>query len=484
MSGADGDAGNVGPDRLRKKKARVEAEPPRRSRERQVTAILDAIQPRRHRDIRWMRRAQRQLERIRPERGTLHAENVRGMKLYFPRIGVASSDRVQREYGVDAPSSGDDDSSLEGGEIDKVQCYILSDEAARKLINSHEEICAPIFVASPEFLPFEDERDSRRPIVKLFDWFTDPGGEFEWVDSSEKDKKETLIELSAVKQRFLENSGPERVVMYPCNLPDMAHPFQTNGAPKFVQTPNSNLLVDIMRWHLDVTVGQICFSSCEEPRVYAHSACEEHFITDKALASLQADWRAWQGTVMLAESGAITLPHDDRWGYGTWIRCLEGEMGLAWQSHPTEEERAATREHEPAGTWLLKVLRNGDAVYMSPGTLHLVFRRSDRGQTLALAGHVLRRCDVERWFILLGEEVDRYLTDEEDNVSRGDTVRCLVEGARRSLEMAGRSKDKSVDKYGGANVVKRVDALMMELERKAKELDDKYELMIRAKREE
>nr|POE93380.1 hypothetical protein CFP56_19392 [Quercus suber] len=503
-------------------------------------------------DLAWMRKAQRQLAVAAPASKSIHARHIAGMQRLFNVIALPYPADIQYRYNnSNAFSSGEDDSPAESEDVGAC-CYNLNAREARHLLNSNEEIAAPVFVADVASPLFDSEIDSRRTIEKVFDWFTDPTQEFECVDSSKLKSGSNLVRLSEVRQRFLGERDATRAVEYPWNLPDMAHPFQNNGAPAFVQTVNTNLLVDILRWELDVAPEQVCDSSCKN-RTYAYIACGstdlstpgspqthggdekelsdtilvkpkrpkklancekpkqqaipekqgkaqkqnkgrpreqealkrqyqtkeskkvDHFITDKALSSLQIDWRSWQGTVMLAEPGAVTLPHADRWSYGTWIHCLEGEIGLAWQSYPTDEEReaACSDETRAVGKWLLKVLRKGDALYMSPGTPHLVFRRADKGQTLALAGHLLRRCDMLRWLNLLVEEVNGYLVNKDDHVPRGDTVRGLIDGASHVMELAMQGNDDSRALYGGQEEMDRATKLIKVLEEKARQLDEK-----------
>ncbi|KAK5119456.1 hypothetical protein LTR85_007556 [Meristemomyces frigidus] len=224
--------------------------------------------------------------------------------------------------------------------------------------------------------------------------------------------------------------------------------------PHFVQTPSCNLLRDVMRYLLDVGPNSICQDSCKGRKATNGKCCKKHFLTPKEFGELQLGWRHWAGTVMLAEAGALTLPHFDKWGLGTHISCLEGEIGFAWLSQPTDEQLVSVlqKPDEVEGRWLFKVLRPGDALYMSPGTPHLVFRLPHGKQTLGLAGHVVRRCDFERWVQLLTLEAEK---GEEHDETFADVMRGLATGMEHMVsKVAG--EQGTTEQYGGKKQVTKI----------------------------
>ena len=141
------------------------------------------------------------------------------------------------------------------------------------------------------------------------------------------------------------------------NFPDIATPFHHSGMPAFVHLPGCNLLRDPVRYLLDIGPNNICQDDCQAPKRKGSKCHKEHFLITSEFGEVQLGWRYWQGTVMLAEAGAVTLPHLDKWGFGTWISCLEGEIRLAWLSKPGNKqlETLLKREDAVEGRWWFKV---------------------------------------------------------------------------------------------------------------------------------
>ena len=169
--------------------------------------------------------------------------------------------------------------------------------------------------------------------------------------------------------------------------------------PTFVQSTNCNLLRDILRFALDATDEDICTANCTNPKLKNETSCQERMFSLSEFALLHDASKYWQGTIMIADAGALTFCHWDKFALGTWISCHEGEIGLGWLSHPSKAEHIAWQDDNKTlvGNWLFKVLRPGDAVYMPPGTVHMAFRRPLGQQTLGFAGHVLRRLEICPW---------------------------------------------------------------------------------------
>lgn len=331
----------------------------------------------------------------------------------------------------------------------------LSVDEARQLLQSTAAVETPIFVTSDNSnASFLDPGSDRRPIEQVFDWLTDPDEQLH--------DGQTSPTVAEVRERFLADDDDDNDNGVPWNLPDIPFPFHVPSIPSFVQTVGCNLLGDIMRHLLDVSPNNICPDSCKD-RPEAGKCCKAHFLTTEEFGELQQGWRMWQCTVMLAEAGALTDVHHDKWGFGTWISCVEGEIGFAWLSRPTTDEldNAFSENSKPEGRWLYKVLRPNDSLYMAPGTPHTVFRLPEGKQTLALAGHVLRRCDLERWLKFLLRESE--LAKKEDD--EGEVALGLVEGVRHLLKRVKGNEDLQA-RYGGVKSVARAEKLLLKIEKK------------------
>jgi len=340
---------------------------------------------------------------------------------------------------------------------DGQDCHILSAVDARGLLAGDDQLDAPVFVANGSNTACILEPGSqKRPVEQVLDWFVDSSEWFEGRHS--RTKRPTLAE---VRRRFAHNGA----VKSPWNLPDMAYPFPEPGRPHFVSSRQCNFLHDVIRYILDVTPNNICQEDCPN-RTQAGTCCSTQFLTMGEFGEIQQGWRHWQGTVMLAEAGALTGPHSDQWGMGTWISCLEGEFGFAWCRQPTDAIRDAilAGTDQPGGRWLYKVLRPDDSLYMPPGTPHAVFRLPRGKQTLGLAGHALRRPDLARWLHVLRVETEQALGDRSNRQPYPEVISGLVTGARHFFAQI-RGDAAAEERYGGAESVGRAEKDLEGLEK-------------------
>ena len=170
-----------------------------------------------------------------------------------------------------------------------------------------------------------------------------------------------------------------------------------------------------------------------------------------------------------ADRSTLLFSDYGTYGFATFISCYEGEIGLAWLSHPTEQERKARREHaDPSNRWRFKILRPGNAVYMPPGTRHLVFRPPQGNQTLGSAIHVVRYFDVVEWLQYLSLECEYVFADKVAKVDFGRVYRSLVNGARHLVGQAKGRKD--FEKFGGRETVEAAWKLVHTIEKKLRQL--------------
>ena len=119
---------------------------------------------------------------------------------------------------------------------------------------------------------------------------------------------------------------------------------------------------------------------------------------ERARAS-RKKWNEWKNVLewVLLSAGYNTGPHQDANGFATWITVQEGQMGIGWLSHPTDqelEEWMADPDHFDGGQWRYRVLNAGQSVLFPSGLVHYVFRR-DGDQTFAVGGHVLLWSDID-----------------------------------------------------------------------------------------
>lgn len=154
---------------------------------------------------------------------------------------------------------------------------------------------------------------------------------------------------------------------------------------------------------------------------------------------------------LLAESGALTEPHQDSHGYSTYITVNEGHIGFGWLSYPSEKERKLWSENPqdlPSDRFRYVVLKPGQTVYFPAGTVHFVFRLISSGHTLAFGGHVLRCSNIVHWIRTMIEERANPDVTNEDLTSSApgylDRVGKFVKQAQ---------DNGTVEKWGGAEAV-------------------------------
>lgn len=327
--------------------------------------------------------------------------------------------------------------------------------AARAFLASDVAIKKPVFVSgdAANYSSIDPDSDTR-PIEQFLNCLHDLDQEYEYVDESKSEyRSQAFTKVRDVKKRFLNNTQSPR---YPRNFPDIANPMPDHGIPHFMRSGSNTVLHDIMRQYLAVPLQDICTCGDKDPET-KHCG---HTVSLASLQALQCGWMDWQGTAMLAEPGAVTHPHWDKYGTSTWIACLEGEIGFGWQAASPMAIRSSylANESEPTGRWLFKVLRPGDAVYMPSGTVRFVFRRPKGGQTLGFAAQMLRRGDLAAWMEALKVEmeysIEGVLADENDTPYHL-IVPKLFEGLLRLIGHA--CEEGGYEKFGG---LPKIEALL------------------------
>ena len=167
-------------------------------------------------------------------------------------------------------------------------------------------------------------------MEQMFEWFTDEADTFDgkagWANTTKSNNE--------LRKRFQTN-GPVTSGQ-PWNFADLPFPFAL-GTPAFVHQPSCHFLRDVIGFLLDLADGGLCTDACSR-RKQPNRCCDRHYLTIAEYAEIQQAWRFWQGTVMMCEAGGVTQCHYDKWGFGTHISCLEGEMGFGWLPRPTQAD--------------------------------------------------------------------------------------------------------------------------------------------------
>jgi hypothetical protein len=155
---------------------------------------------------------------------------------------------------------------------------------------------------------------------------------------------------------------------------------------------------------------------------------------------------------LLAETGALTEPHQDSHGYSTYITANQGRIGFGWLSRPSAKERENWIQDPLSITgtrYRYVVLKEGQTVYFPAGTVHFVFRLpSAGGHTLAFGGHVLRCSNIAHWARTMLEEKSNPNITNEDLTSSAPGYLSKVEKFVLQAQQNG-----SLEKWGGAGEV-------------------------------
>ncbi|KXT18017.1 hypothetical protein AC579_9607 [Pseudocercospora musae] len=403
-------------------------------------------------DAKFLREAIDEISKLKYKKRSQHSENVRIIKPFLRSMKQPPREAVQ--LSVDFEKLDDDKAPA---------AYVLTADDARSFLAGDRVVGAPLFVAGGAKKIF-DNGDSRRPFEQVLnDWFLDSEEVYAVNDPEGLDTGERSIQW--MKAHFLTNNG---YVQYPWNFADILNPMDLMATPDFLDSTNCRLLRDFDRaLSFGIAPLDICLEDCENDKSDVDTCCNRHAMTLAQLTTLQNALALWRGTLMLADAGAITLSHWDKILFGTWISCYEGEIGFAWLSHPDQKviESFLKNSSKVEGTWLYKVIRPGESLYMPPGTIHTVFRRPQGTQTLGMAGHILRRStDQESWLNFLHQELQKDLRLKRDFANDYEmyVVPPLMERLGHLIEVA--KKDGTVDRFGGQDKVDRAEKLMEEVD--------------------
>jgi len=306
--------------------------------------------------------------------------------------------------------------------------FCTGDEAAMKA--ELGSVDAPIFTQGQQ----QSRWDSmRRPISQLFRSMEDLG--LDRTISVQVPSRNCQMDsceektLREVRDRFL-NGQPTND---PWNLLDLQNPLPSI-LPSFLEGENCQLLLRI------------------RDAVLMGESAERHI-------AFTEDWNIWRNVTewaLLSEGGHNTAPHMDSHGYSTWIKVQEGHIGFGWMSRPTQEERDAWMSNPHSctgGEWRYIILRPGDIVFFTSGTIHFVFR-TRRTQTFALGSHILQWSSIVEWIEIVIAQMRNSSVTNENLDSMPKIVHVVVK------LVTNRIKTGRVEEMGGRDAVKRFLALV------------------------
>ncbi|KAF2717510.1 hypothetical protein K431DRAFT_315696 [Polychaeton citri CBS 116435] len=351
--------------------------------------------------------------------------------------------------------------------------HFLTTEEARHLLGSDAHLGVPVFVSGCRLPSTLEEGSPKRPIEQLFEWLDDEVDRHETPNVETTEEEMSSYNVREIKKAFRRHNGYTK---YPTNFADIPSNLPGSQIPPWIATPNCSFLNNLMGTVMDNSVEDVLnahmVNESEEP-LQINNEDGKPVPNFAELVELSMAWRHWQTTIMLAEAGAVTLPHWDRYGLATWIHCIEGEIGFAWLDRPTKKEHIAWMRQDIQGRWLFKVIRPGDTLYMPGGTVHLVFRLPHGKQTAGFAGNLIRRCDVNGWLRILAKELE-FEIDEPSDVPYLRLLPQIMLTVIYLLKNQ-RSQDDT-DKHGGRgdandlvfrNRLETVRRLLMELNEQA-----------------
>ncbi|OCL15342.1 hypothetical protein AOQ84DRAFT_35962 [Glonium stellatum] len=244
--------------------------------------------------------------------------------------------------------------------------YLTGQEAENKLDFHATNLHGPIITHHQQ--QFEWDKRKGRPIGQLFRRMGNLNRTVSVQKPSLSLENDSFITMPLydVQDKFLTNMVSED----PLNVLDLCNPLPRSILPKFLTGEDCQLLSEVRYSVLGGDTAERCV----------------------ATAAKWNKWRDDEDWVLVAQGGAQTLTHEDGLGKATWLTVQEGQLGLGWISHPTEEERrdwGASPNTFQGGRLRYVVLHPGQTIYFEAGTIHFVFRAVEY-QTAIVGGHILR----------------------------------------------------------------------------------------------
>lgn len=273
----------------------------------------------------------------------------------------------------------------------------------------------------PEVYPHSDHEteSGMAPIQELFGiWMRDDKARLSVSDPSRSIFNSPAVTRTVMKinERFTDAS----VRVSPWNLLDFSKPHVKSFKPQFFDSWDCSFFK---------ALGAVAMTGRNASRAKASKAQLHSF------PGLE-EW------ILVAEAGALTLPHQDSHGYSTWLKALQGEIGFGWLVHPSQADLNAWYQNRlwknspDKRAWRYVILRPGQWVHFPSGTVHFVFRRSaNNAQTMLAGGHYVRWSAVEQWITVLVNQLYHPAATNEALVDDADShVRAGCELVKREQE--------------------------------------------------
>ncbi|KAG8629673.1 hypothetical protein KVT40_003538 [Elsinoe batatas] len=311
----------------------------------------------------------------------------------------------------------------------------------------------PLLVRGAQMFRFRDEEEYGRPIIQFLGTFGDD--DFIQVQdpgrAQNSTKKVTDTSIKALRQRITGEAQRK----FPYNALDLPIKYGNAGfiPPIFIAgQEDASLLTDIdnhIKSNSIVKIGSKMVEGGSEVASRTNSTPRSDRIqpfADKLMIAL------------CAEGGSCTAPHQDAFGYRTWVTAQDGNLLWLWLHRPTEEQQVAvfdaiagSRKMPDYLPWVGVVLEPDWTLTMPPGTIHAVVRVKQE-HTLLFAGHYLCRSEVVKWLdTIILQKQHPTSRNEED----GEGVRQLVKVVKEMLVKvkAGGCSGLKAEDFGGKRVV-------------------------------
>ena len=266
------------------------------------------------------------------------------------------------------------------------EALYMTREAAAQYLATSSFFSGPIIVRDAQSLPLQTVDEF---LAEFYDDSINVSIQDPRTELKKKNHSVREVTVAQVKQHL----SQERVLA-PWNCLELAAHVEDGLRPSFLNSEECRLLTKLKIPSEDDSAGR---------RGYAPG------------------WKDKEKWALIARAGALTEPHQDSGGLGTYITINQGVVGFGWLSRPTSEEKQdwlANPGSFVGGQWRRIVLRAGDTIYFPGGTVHFVFRDPKESNTLAFGGHVLRCSQIATWIeTLLQDQANPNITNEDLSAS-------------------------------------------------------------------
>ncbi|KAF2123772.1 hypothetical protein P153DRAFT_145916 [Dothidotthia symphoricarpi CBS 119687] len=284
------------------------------------------------------------------------------------------------------------------------EVYFLSGVEAEGHLEPHVTLQGPVI--SQHQQPFHWNNEKGPPIKQIFERMGNLGRDVPVQDPSlfVDEMSAKSMSLSHIRDIFLNNETSDAAF----NVLEMRNPLPHSIFPQFLNGEDCHLLGQIRDTILDARTAQRISTSIDKLK----------------------KWKDDEEWILLAQGGALTLPHQDSFGKGTWLTVQEGRVGFGWLSRPTPQQRIAwaqTPNAYASSQWRYVVIHPGQTIYFEPGTIHFVFREQ-KTPTLMFGGHLLRWSRISDWVQLIHDQL------RTPNISNEDLGRPILRAYAQAMQ--------------------------------------------------